>query len=154
MSTLLVSPYQRDHDSMNRIFSRSNWRLHSAFGHEDAIALTRRELVPVVICVERPPDGTWKVLIEHASQSANPPRIIVTSPLDHDHLWTEALQRGAYDVLAMPWDSREVLKLNSLAWHSWAVSQTRLNSRNKPLQGNRSLVFGSSGGQQQYIPAL
>jgi len=47
------------------------------------------------------------------------PELIVTSRLADDRLWAEALNLGAYDVLAKPFNRDEVLRSLSLAWLSW-----------------------------------
>ena len=47
------------------------------------------------------------------------PALIVTSRLADDRLWAEALNLGAYDVLAKPFNHDEVLRSVSLAWLNW-----------------------------------
>ena len=49
----------------------------------------------------------------------NPTFLIVTSLLADEHLWAEALNIGAYDVLAKPFDRKEVIRIFSLAWLHW-----------------------------------
>jgi DNA-binding response OmpR family regulator len=44
---------------------------------------------------------------------------MVTSRLADERLWAEALNLGAYDVLAKPFDGREVIRILSLAWQHW-----------------------------------
>ena len=43
----------------------------------------------------------------------------MTSLLADEHLWAEALNIGAYDVLAKPFDRQEVIRIFSLAWLHW-----------------------------------
>ena len=43
----------------------------------------------------------------------------MTSRLADDRLWSEALNLGAYDVLAKPYDPDEVLRVLDLAWIRW-----------------------------------
>jgi DNA-binding NtrC family response regulator len=47
------------------------------------------------------------------------PALIVTCRLADERLWAEALNLGAYDVLAKPFDRDEVLRSVSLAWLNW-----------------------------------
>ena len=54
--------------------------------------------------------------------SARPPLQIVTSRLANDRLWAEALNLGAYDVLARPFDAAEVLRSVGMAWRRWQDS--------------------------------
>jgi DNA-binding response OmpR family regulator len=48
-----------------------------------------------------------------------PPFLIVTSRLADERLWAEVLNLGAYDVLAKPFESKEVVRIVSLAWLHW-----------------------------------
>ena len=43
----------------------------------------------------------------------------MTCRVADDHLWAEALNVGAYDVLAKPFDRREVTRTLSSAWLRW-----------------------------------
>lgn len=122
MTILLVSHARDDHTSLQIIFSQSPWRLRSAFACEEALTAIRSQQFPVLICVENLPDGDWRRLVAETTQMPIAPRVLVSSRLPNDGLWAEVLQTGAYDLLPMPWERREVLRLNSLAWHSWAFA--------------------------------
>jgi CheY-like chemotaxis protein len=54
----------------------------------------------------------WISGIVHALCPPDPPMLIVTSRLADDYLWAEALNLGAYDVLAKPFDASEVSSSN------------------------------------------
>ena len=139
MTVMLVSRLERDHVALKSILSRSNWRLHSASVPGEAVKLMRRESIPVVMCVGDARDRTWKQLMDDAAQIPSGPRVVVSSRLADDRLWAEVLQAGAYDFLAMPWEPREVLRVISLAWQSWAIGQRpayqgpRLAAEKRPL---------------------
>lgn len=123
MTMLLVSPLQSDHVALRRILSRSVWRLHCASHRAEAATLMGREAFSVVICVSDSQDSTWKRLLAEAARTPDGPRLVVSSRYADNHLWAEVLQAGAYDFLPMPWEAREVLRLISLAWQSWARGQ-------------------------------
>jgi len=46
----------------------------------------------------------------------DPPLLIVASRLADEYLWAEALNPGAYDVLAKPFDAEEVIRVLRSAW--------------------------------------
>ncbi len=50
---------------------------------------------------------------------SDPPFLIVTSRLADEQLWAEALNLGAYDVLAKPFDAQEVNRTLSSAFFRW-----------------------------------
>jgi DNA-binding response OmpR family regulator len=57
--------------------------------------------------------------LEQLASLPYPPFLIVSSRLADEYLWAEALNIGAYDVMAKPFDSREVVRIFSLAWLHW-----------------------------------
>jgi DNA-binding NtrC family response regulator len=75
--------------------------------------------VSVVVCERDLEGGTWIDLLSHVQVVARPPTMIVTSRLADDLLWAEALNLGAYDVLAKPFDRTELLRSVRLAWEHW-----------------------------------
>jgi DNA-binding response OmpR family regulator len=58
-------------------------------------------------------------MLEVLTPLSNPPFLIVTSRTADERLWAEALNLGAYDVLAKPYNQAEVIRVVSLAWLLW-----------------------------------
>lgn len=63
--------------------------------------------------------GAWKDMLDEAFALPQSPCVIVTSRLADEYLWAEALNVGAYDVLAKPFEREEVVRIVSLASRSW-----------------------------------
>jgi DNA-binding response OmpR family regulator len=61
----------------------------------------------VVVCERDLPPGSWKDVLEQVTILSDPPSLIVTSRLADERLWAEALNLGAYDVLAKPLTERK-----------------------------------------------
>lgn len=78
-----------------------------------------QEKIPIVICESNLLPGTWQDMLHCLRLLSDPPFLIVTSRLADGHLWAEALNLGAYDVLAKPFDKDEVVRIVSLAWQHW-----------------------------------
>ena|ERR1035441_5587617 len=55
--------------------------------------------------------GSWTQLLDEIRLLSIPPFLIVTSRVADDYLWAEALNLGAYDVLAKPLDRTEVTRI-------------------------------------------
>lgn len=72
--------------------------------------------IPLVVCERDLSQGTWQDFLVQASLLANAPFFIVASRLADDYLWAEALNLGAHDVLAKPFDLFELTRSLSLAW--------------------------------------
>jgi DNA-binding NtrC family response regulator len=124
---LSVSPVDADHARLDDIFQDPKWNVHrngrwtlcrvaSLASAADAL---EQEKVPIIISEGELLPGTWREMLEHISLLPDPPLLIVTSRLADERLWAEALNLGAYDVLAKPFDATEVIRIVSLAWQHW-----------------------------------
>ena len=108
---LAVFPAGEDRRSLTNIFAHSDWKI----GFTGVFAETQRALsrsaVGVVISDSRLADGyCWQDLLREMYEMGGPPPLIVADRLADDRLWAEVLNLGAYDLLAKPFDSREVLR--------------------------------------------
>jgi DNA-binding NtrC family response regulator len=124
---LSVSPCEKDHSFLSKVLTHSKWALCpnskwtlcTASALAPALTLLREGEVPIVLCERDLQPGTWKEMLAQLRLLPSPPLLIVSSRLADEHLWAEALNLGAYDVLAKPFDSREVVRILSLAWLHW-----------------------------------
>jgi DNA-binding response OmpR family regulator len=119
LTVLSVSGLEDDHVALGHIFSHSNWRLRSARTLGDAFEALRTETISVAICERDLPDGTWKHLLAELALCEVPPVLVVTSRIADDYLWAEVLNLGGCDVLAKPFDPKEVVWAVSMAWNDW-----------------------------------
>ena len=124
---LSVSPNAEDFVSLERIFHESDWNvctnsewtLIASPTLASASSVFRDVTIPIVFCECDLLPGTWREMLEHISFLPDPPLLIVTSRLADARLWAEALNLGAYDVLAKPFNATEVIRVVSLAWQHW-----------------------------------
>ena len=119
LTVLLVSSFGEDHDRLDEILRHSNWQRYEARSQREALAFWEACPTPVVICEAALPDGTWNDLYGRLLAMQRPPAFIVTSWLADDRLWAEALNLGAYNVLAKPLQAQEVFHVVSLGWRLW-----------------------------------
>lgn len=66
------------------------------------------------------PGGGWKKILSALERLPHPPLLVVTSRLADDHLWAEALNLGAHDVLATPFRATELVWVVENAWHRFS----------------------------------
>ncbi len=125
VTVLAVSPAEEDHLLLSHVFSHSNWKLDAARTCAEAVEALQRSPISVVICAAELPDGNWKQLLAGLAKKAVPPRLIVVSPLADDRLWAEVLDSGGYDVLGIPFEAPEVIRVVSLAWRQWKHESER-----------------------------
>jgi len=127
VTLLSVGPIEEDHASLEGILKFSKcelvpdceWKLNACHTLASALAALRKISVPVVLCESDLQPGTWKEVLEELRTLPDPPFLIVTSRLADERLWAEALNLGAYDVLAKPFDRTEVTRIVSTAWLRW-----------------------------------
>jgi DNA-binding response OmpR family regulator len=136
VSVLVVSPAEGDHLSLARVFSHSHWKFERVRTCAEAVELLKRSAVAVVICAAELPDGDWKGLLRELAGQPAPPRLIVTSALADDGLWAEVLDLGGYDVLGMPFDPPEVIRIVSLAWRQWKHESERRDPNRTSAAGS------------------
>ena len=77
-------------------------------------------------------------MLEQVTILPDPPSLIVTSRLADERLWAEALNLGAYDVLAKPFPPTEAMRVIGAAWRAWG-GPVRPPARKERL----SILFGS-----------
>ena len=58
-------------------------------------------------------------MLEHIDALPNAPSLIVASKLADERLWAKALNLGAWDVLAKPFNRSEVIRTVKSAWQHW-----------------------------------
>jgi two-component system response regulator PilR (NtrC family) len=76
-----------------------------------ARAKLQQEDYEVVLTEAALPDGNWLDALHLARESQHEPEVIVTDPLADARFWAEALNLGAYDLLAQPFYEPEVRRI-------------------------------------------
>jgi DNA-binding NtrC family response regulator len=82
---------------------------------EDCEEVTRvlraRPLVQVVLTDEKLPDGPWPRVLEEVRRNDIGAEIIVCARLGDPRLWIHVLAQGAYDLLAEPYEPKELRRI-------------------------------------------
>ena len=124
---LSVSPIEQDHAFLEHSFTdeaawtrytKSKPELYRSTTVASALRILYDTEIPIILC-EQDVAGTWREMLERVSLMDRPPFLVVTSRLADEHLWAEALNVGAYDVLSKPFNRTEVIRIVSLAWIHW-----------------------------------
>lgn len=124
VTVLSVSPIEEDHRALESIlfhsgwfsFTNCKWNLCSSDTLGSALAAVGQKQISIVVGERDLAPGTWKDLLNALARLPDPPFLIVTSRFADDRLWAEALNLGAYDVLAKPFRAEEVGRILSAAW--------------------------------------
>lgn len=108
---LFVSSNAEDAGCLLKILHRASIDLDYATDLLEARHLTRRNQYDAVITAAELPDGTWEDALTLAQELPSAPPVIVTSPFGDAELWAGTLERGAYDFLAQPFDTAEIVRI-------------------------------------------
>ena len=118
-TVLAILPAGEDRAALEEIFAYSTWTVLATITLTEAYSVLKSVPVGVVIAENRFPGGeSWKDLLCFMQETPNPPPLIVAANFPDDRLWAEALNLGAFDVLAKPFKSDEVRHVCESAWHS------------------------------------
>jgi len=117
---LSVTAIEDDHSALDRMLPPPKWIVSKSLTLAAGLAqLRKRVLPPLVLCERDLFPGSWREMLDGIKHMSDPPLLIVTSRLADEQLWAEALNLGAYDVLAKPFEVSEVNRILSLAWLHW-----------------------------------
>src|SRR5260370_34356365 len=119
LTVISISPLPEDNRSLQAILGHSTWNLFNADRVPPALDFLHRHEISVVLCERDLMPGTWIDMLENIRCLSHPPSLIVTSRLADERLWSEALNLGAWDVLAKPFDRSGVFRSVKSAWQHW-----------------------------------
>ena len=120
LTVLSISHLDEDHLSLQAIINHhTKWKLFTASGFTSALTLLQENKIAVLLCERDLLPGTYIDVLEHINTLPNAPSLIVASRLADDRLWAEALNLGAWDVLAKPFDRTEVIRSVKSGWQHW-----------------------------------
>jgi DNA-binding NtrC family response regulator len=135
VTVLCVSPLAEDYFSLQAFFNHSKWELHKADSLASALPVIRRREIGVVICERYLSQGnTWIDMLDELRLLQDAPPLIVTSRNADERLWAEALNLGAYDVLAKPFERKELVRSVSMAWLHWHHRRDRREAPDRVMQ--------------------
>jgi DNA-binding response OmpR family regulator len=127
---LFVTGIEEDQSALDRMLPPPKWIVNKSLTLASGLAqLHKRAPPPLVLCDRDLFPGSWKEMLHGIKRMSNPPLLVVTSRLADEQLWAEALNLGAYDVLAKPFEVTEVNRVLSLAWLHWR----QVHGGNQPL---------------------
>jgi DNA-binding response OmpR family regulator len=124
---LLVSPDNEDRLFLERLLNDvgstahadANWSVVQCEPREPAVTTLKLSRIPIVVWDNDLAKDCWRELLWEWARLPDPPLLIVTSRLADERLWAEALNLGAWDVLAKPFDREEVARTLNSAWLHW-----------------------------------
>lgn len=112
---LFISPHRDDAEALARMLTPVSIAFEYVTTVKEAQAELRRGRFEAVLTEAYLPDGTWKDLLAVTYELGLSSSVIVTHLMADDRFWAEVLNLGCYDMLAQPFDTREVQRILTLA---------------------------------------
>jgi len=132
-TVLAILPAREDRLSLSLAFADSGWILVFTGNLGEALAVLRSILVGAVLCETCLPGGdTWRELMREMLKMEAPPPLILADRLADESLWVEALNLGVYDLVAKPFDPKEVLRTVSMACRRHESRSGLVRNRRQP----------------------
>jgi two-component system response regulator PilR (NtrC family) len=108
---LFVSGHRDDAREISQMLQLLPMAVDHAGTLEQARAQLRQEEYDILLTEAALPDGNWLDVLHLAREYPHDVQVIVTDPHADARLWSEALNMGAYDLLAQPFYEPEVRRI-------------------------------------------
>jgi DNA-binding NtrC family response regulator len=112
---LFVSPYIEDAAALPRMLDSLSVTMEHAADLAHARPKIRGGAYEIILTEASLPDGTWLDVLDLARAVKPASEVIVTDPAADARFWAEALNLGAYDLIAQPFAASEVRRILSNA---------------------------------------
>jgi DNA-binding NtrC family response regulator len=114
-SVLFVSSHREDAGMLSRMLEPGLVEFKHVSSLQDARQSLARGSYGAILTEAYLPDGNWKDVLNITYELEATPPVIVTHRFADDRFWAEVLNFGCYDMLAQPFDTREVQRILTLA---------------------------------------
>jgi two-component system, NtrC family, response regulator PilR len=108
---LFVSGHLEDARQISQMLQRLPLAVDFAETLQQARAQLRKDEYDVLLTEAALPDGSWLDALHLARECPHDLQVIVTDPHADARLWAEALNLGAYDLIAQPFYEPEVRRI-------------------------------------------
>jgi DNA-binding NtrC family response regulator len=108
---LFLSGHPDDARSLSRMLHSLPITMDHVETLQQARAKLQQDDYGVILTEAALPDGDWPDALHLARQCPHEPEVIVTDPQADARFWAEALNLGAYDLLAQPFYEPEVRRI-------------------------------------------
>ncbi len=112
---LYVSPHREDATVVSRMLASLSVSIEYVADVKQARTKMQGRIYEVILSAVNLPDGTWLDVLDLTRRLAPHSELIVTDRDADARFWAEALNLGAYDLIAQPFATSEVQRILSNA---------------------------------------
>jgi DNA-binding NtrC family response regulator len=129
-AALLVSANEAIRARLESVLQAAGWETYASASVAQLASSVPESWTGVVLTDYRLPDGTWTDVLGFARRQMRPCEVVVSAALADEHLWSEIVCLGGYDVLTLPLEQEDVLRVAGLAWRDATHRAWRSDSAN------------------------
>ena len=108
---LFISGRQEDARHLSRMLHALPLELEHVSSLQQARTRLHQQAYELILTEAALPDGKWLDVLHLVRECPRETEVIVTDPQADAHFWAEALNLGAYDLLAQPFYEPEVRRI-------------------------------------------
>lgn len=108
MTILSVTTTGDDQVALRDCLADARCRILAADSCRDALNFLERGGISIVVCGRNLPDGNWRDILDCVPSLTGRPILIVTSDCADERLWAEVMNLGGFDVVAKPFNRKEL----------------------------------------------
>jgi DNA-binding response OmpR family regulator len=109
VSILALSIPLEDRFFLERLGEQHNWALRFADSPQDGFRMAAQNYFELILCDRHQSGYPWREVMDRLAATSPRSCILLVSPVNDSHLWSDVLQQGGYDVLIRPLREKAVL---------------------------------------------
>jgi len=125
---LAVIPNDMQFELLRSAIEDVGWEIFRAHSITDGLSTLVNHKINTIVTSCELEDGSWLEMINALQPCRNAPRVLVAWSHADNRLWLDVLEHGGYDLLAIPFDRNEIVRLTSSAFLSWQKNIRGLSS--------------------------
>lgn len=142
---LALSIPLEDRFLLERLGRQHNWALRFADSPRDGFRMAAQSYFELILCDRYQSGYPWREVMDRLAASSPRSCVLLVSPMKDDHLWSDVLQQGGYDILLRPLREKAVLQSIDAAVLRFTSAQASF------LHGERSvLTMGKRSGDDTF----
>lgn len=140
ISILVVSAEIRNHNSLRDILDREGWKTIYVSAVSECEEVFSNQSVDLVFCDRGLVDGTYRDVLAMTRSKSPRVRLVVTSRLADWEEYLEALDNGAFDLIASPSQTADIISVINQAQHEDEMTSTSSLAEPSGLRGKPGLM--------------
>lgn len=140
ISILVVTSEIRNQNSLRDILDREGWKAICASAAGECEEVLANQTIDLVFCDRRLADGTYRDILAITRLKSPRARLVVTSRLADWEEYLEALDNGAFDLIAYPSQAADIIRVINQAQHEDEMTFARTMAEPSGLRGRPGLM--------------